>query len=135
MSTIIEAEYLYNDTGNHDKVYNIAIKEDHRWAAYGSGGYEVIAEWGPRLGVLKSQVKYSGNSRVLARLEFDNLVKAKRNKGYRSINESASTRTRLTNVPIPNKPHKPKKPAKPIEPVVEPYNPDYIPERRLDDEL
>src|SRR5579859_1059211 len=121
MSLIVSAEYLYNDSDNHDKVYNVAIKDT-------LSKYIVIAEWGARLGVLKQQEKYTGTSLTSARIIFNDLIKEKKAKGYRVVSQSASTRTSLTN--IPQDTTKPVKPTKPKEP--EKYNPNPMPERRLD---
>ncbi len=128
MSMIVEAEYLYNDNGWHDKVYNVAIKdtEDDRI-------YEVWVEYGARLGVLRTLRKDCTNI-ISARLTFNSLVKEKKAKGYRSVGQSVSPRTSLTNIPLNTlAEYKPKKPAKPKEP--EKYNPDALPERRLDWDL
>lgn len=128
MSLIVEAEYLYNDTGDHDKVYNVAVKEDIYATIH---TYSVVVEWGARLGVLKQQVKHTGNSLHRAIEEFKKLVNTKKNsKGYRSVAQSASARTRLSNVPVNNS-----KPSIPTKPKLEKYDPNYVPERRLDIEL
>lgn len=132
MSRIIEAEYLYNNSGTHDKVYNVIIREDHNWAAVGRGGYIVEAEWGPRLGVRKAQVKYSGSNRSEARNEFTKLVQSKKSKGYRSVN--GSTTDIVTNRPIPQDIPKHKL-TKEVKPKVEEFNHNPIQERRLDPDL
>ena len=128
MSMIVEAEYLHNDNGHHDKVYNIAIKDTEC-----NRTYEVWVEYGARLGVLRTLLKDRTNI-TSARFTFDRLIKEKKAKGYRSVSQSASTKTSLTNVPLNTQTeYKPKKPAKPKEP--EKYNPDVPPERRLDWDL
>jgi hypothetical protein len=130
---VVEAEYLYNNSGSHDKVYNVALRTN-------GSQYEVIAEWGARLGVLKQELKYSSPSLLAARLEFNKLVEAKKkpSKGYKSSSSSKSSRSTLTNVPVSsgnsNTIKKLKNPVKEKQP--EQFNDsDYIPERRLDPDL
>ena len=133
MSTILQSEYLYNDSGSHDKVYNVAIKED-LGAVY---RYQVVTEWGPRLSVLKTTVKYTGNSLIEARMLFRKIVSLQTStmKGYRVVSQSASNRTVLTDVPINNQPSSPPKKPTPITSEPETYNNEYVSERRLDIDL
>ena len=122
MSNVIRAEYLYNNLGTHDEVYNVILRENHHWAGVGMGGYIVEAERGPRLGVLKTQTKYTGSNRNKALWEFSKIVASKIAKGYRPVSGDISETMSRS---IPKQTTK-----KETKPVVEEYN-----DRMLDPDL
>ena len=127
----IRSEYLYNNTGNHYKVYNLAI------VMTDLNEYKLVAEYGARLGVLKQIEKWHGRGSYLADLRINALVEEKIAKGYTRVSTSpaswAPLNTGSSNNTSANKNHESldklkkqtaKKEQIPIKPIVE--------ERRLD---
>jgi hypothetical protein len=93
MSLVYKREYLYNNNGSHDKVYNIVIKDER---VHSTCKYTVVAEWGARLGVLKTQVKYEGYDVREAEKVFAKLKAEKIQKSYRVVNQRVSNKTTIT---------------------------------------
>ena len=78
--TTIESTYLANTHGNHDKVYNVYLKKN-------GFNYVVEAEWGARLGVKKSQIKFTKSSQQIAEIETLKLIQSKIAKGYHIVSD------------------------------------------------
>ena len=132
---VVEREFLYNNDGNHDKVYNVAIRTR-------GSKYEVVTEYGARTSVLKQQVKYSGPSLSAAREEYRKVIHEKTfTRGYRIVNADKSGRSTLITIPVSGQNKSAAELKKEADKLAakkasEVYNPHAIPERRLDfDEL
>jgi predicted DNA-binding WGR domain protein len=83
MSTILKSEYLYNDNDNHDKVYNVTLKEVEGQITTGTViDFVVTAEYGRRGSVLKTITKYDGISYGKAKEIYTSLIAEKIAKGY-----------------------------------------------------
>jgi predicted DNA-binding WGR domain protein len=81
MIETIKSINLACTTGGHDKVYNLWVNR-----IAGEAGialkYEVVAEYGKRLGVLKKIIKGNYPNAHQAVTAFDDLVDEKKKKGY-----------------------------------------------------
>jgi hypothetical protein len=133
---VVKAEYLYNNSGNHDKVYNIAIctKENQ---------YEVVVEYGARTSVLRELLKYAGPSLETANVVYNKLISEKTSstKGYKiSSSGDRSGKSNLINLSTSGIDKtltklKQEKEAGVTHKVNKAYDHNATPERRLDIEL
>jgi predicted DNA-binding WGR domain protein len=126
LNTIIRAEYLYCNEGSHDKVYNVV---EGSIQTIDGNRYEVVGEWGPRNGVLKETVKYSGYDINLADEAYSDLIASKLKKGYQKVDSSVSANwTSLTSKSKAKSINKPE-PKEKIKPNYDEFG---VPDRRLD---
>ena len=98
---VVESDYLYCQTGNSDKVYEIELVEE------ANGRFSVNACYGRRGSTLNSAPKCQNTYEGAARAEYHKLVNEKLTKGYQRRGVGNNQHPRhvvplLDNDPLPN---------------------------------
>lgn len=137
MKKLLESVYLSCITSNHDKVYNIFLYDE----GFGNDSafskelpylpITLEAEYGPRCGVLKHILKETFKWESGGRSAMQELIEEKLNKGYH-VNTGNPTPTSYSLGDYLNQ-SKAKKAEK--KPVKKEFDPNYTPERNLDEDL